>query len=302
MKALVFDRLGPPEVLRITELEAPTPGPGQLRVRVQTAGVQPFDTAVRRGDMPVPVDFPQQLGNEFAGVIDSVGPDVAGTWVVGAEVLGWAPMASIAEYVIADADAVIAKPPDLPWTAAGALGASGQTALTALRILRVSAGDTLLVHAAAGGAGSMAVQIAHARGAQVIGTASAPNHTYLRSLGATPVTYGPGLVQRVRALAPDVSAALDAVGGSSLRDSLALVSDRDRIGTLVAHDVADQLGVHGIRAERRVDQLAELLDLYRRGQLRVRIRRVYPMAESTAAHRLVETGHGAGKVVIQVVS
>lgn len=306
MRAVVFDRFGGPEELRVAELEVPSPGPGQVRVRVQTAGVQPFDAAVRQGEMPVPVSLPQQLGNEFAGVIDRVGDgaaDSAGNrWAVGAEVLGWAQLASLAEYVVADADAVIAKPSGLPWAEAGALGASGQTALTALRVLRVGPGDTLLVHAAAGGAGSMAVQIARARGAEVIGTASAPNHAYLRSLGATPVSYGPGLAGRVRGHAPGVTAALDAVGGSALQDSLALVSDRDRIGTLVGHDVADRLGVHGIRAQRRVDQLAELLDLHRQGRLRVSIRRVLPMDEIVEAHRLVETGHGIGKVVIQVVN
>ena len=133
---------------------------------------------------------PHQLGNEFAGRIDALGEGVTG-WSVGDEVLGWAAMRSLADYVVADADAMAAIPPGMPFQTAGVLGASGQTALTALRELQVGQGETLIVHAAAGGAGSMSVQLARQRGAQVIGTAGAGNHDYLRSLGATPVEYGP---------------------------------------------------------------------------------------------------------------
>lgn len=162
MKAVVFERHGSPEVLEIVDLEEPHPGPGQVRVRVRAAGIQPFDTGVRQGSLEVPVRFPQQLGNEFSGVVDQVGVGV-GEWSEGDEVLGWAHMASLAECTVAGADAVVRKPLEMPWEVAGGLGASGQTALTALRELQVGAGDMLLVHAAAGGTGAVAVQLARHR-------------------------------------------------------------------------------------------------------------------------------------------
>lgn len=298
MRALVFDTHGSADVLRVTDLPDPIPGPGQVRVRVVAAGVQPFDTQARAGSMAVPVAFPQQLGNEFAGVVDRVGPGVE-RWQAGEEVIGWAPMASHADYVVADADAVVAKSPRLGWPEAGALGASGQTALTALRELDVRGGETLLVHAAAGGAGSMAVQLARQRGARVIGTASPGNHDYLRGLGAEPVRYGEGLADRVRAMAPaGVDAALDAIGGRALTDSIELVGDRRRIATLVDHDRAADLGVHGIRARRTRQQLTDLAQLAATGNLTVSIRARYPIHRAREAHRDIEQGHGAGKVVL----
>jgi NADPH:quinone reductase-like Zn-dependent oxidoreductase len=298
MRAVVFDRHGPPDVLRIAELPRPEPGPGQLRVRVHAAGVQPFDTMVRQGRLAAPIRFPQQLGNEFSGVVDRVGAGVRG-WPAGIAVLGWAPMASQAEYAIAEATAVVEKPAEMPWDVAGGLGASGQTALTALRELRVTAGEILLVHAAAGGVGTMAVQLARLRGARVIGTASPANHPYLAELGAIPVRHGDGLVERVRSAAPDgVDVVLDAIGGDALLDSLKLVDDPSRIGTLVDHDVAADLGLLGIRAVRSTDQLRELARLWQAGSLRVSIRASFPLDRIIDAHRSVEYGHGRGKVVV----
>lgn len=300
MRAAVFDTHGPAEVLHVVDLPAPHPGPGQVRVRVHAGGIQPFDTLVRRGSLHVPISFPQQLGNEFSGVIDQLGAGVT-TWSTGSEVLGWAPMTALADYTVTDADALVTKPANMPWEHAGALGASGQTAATALRDLRIGPGDTVLIHAAAGGAGTAAVQLARAWGAHVIGTASEPNHGYLANLGATPVAYGPGLIGRVRAAAADgVHAALDAVGGQTLRDSLPLVRDKNRIGTLVDHEQAEQLGVRGIRARRSTEQLNELVELHQQGMLRVEIRATYPLDAIADAHRAVETGHGTGKVVVTV--
>lgn len=298
MRAVIVDRHGPPEVLRVAELPLPEPGPGQVRVRVTAGGVQPFDTYVRQGRPDFAMPVPHQLGNEFAGVVDHVADDVH-DWHPGDTVLGWAAMCSLADYVIADTDAIVAKPHGMPWDVAGGLGASGQTALTALRDLRIRPGDTLLIHAAAGGTGSIAVQLAHAYGARVIGTASPANHAYLASLRATPVAYATGLIDRVRAAAPGgVQAALDAIGGQALRDSLALVGDKKRIGTLVDHDLAEELGVKGIRAQRSADQLHQLVSLYQEGALRVTIRAAFPLEGIVDAHRAVESGHGRGKVVV----
>ena len=248
MKAVVVDRHGPPEILTVASLPTPTPGPGQVRIRVVAGGVQPFDTYVRKGADGFAMSLPHQLGNEFSGVIDEVGTDTDG-WSVGDAVLGWASMRSLAEYVIADPGEIVAKPTNMPFTTAGAIGASGQTALTALHDLGIGHGDTLLVHAAAGGAGSAAVQIARHYGAHVIGTASPANHTYVARLGAIPLSYGAGLIERVREVSPHgVDTVLDAAGGQALRDSLSLVVDNARIGTLVDHALAAELGVRGIRA------------------------------------------------------
>lgn len=189
MRAALVERYGGPDVLRVVDLPVPVPSATQVRVRVIASGVQPFDTYVRQGRDGYRFALPHQLGNEFAGVIDAVGAEADG-WQAGQQVLGSAPLASHAEYVVADAAAIVGKPPGLAWDEAGALAASGQTACTALADLAVGAGDTLLVHGAAGGAGSAVVQLARRRGARVIGTASPANHDYLRQLGATPVRYG----------------------------------------------------------------------------------------------------------------
>lgn len=298
MRAVIIDRHGGPEVLRVAELDRPRPSAGQVLVRVRASGVQPFDTYVRQGRDGFRFGLPHQLGNEFAGVVEGVG-EAAEDVAEGDEVLGWAAMASQADYVVTGRDAIVAKPADMPWEEAGAISASGQTALTALVALRVGPDDTLLVHGAAGGAGSAVVQLARRRGAHVIGTASEANHSYLRELGAIPVGYGPGTVERVRAAAPNgVTVALDVVGGQALRDALALVPHRARIGTLVEHSEADRLGVLGIRAQRSGVQLRNLVTAYQTGALRVTIRSTHPLEKIADAHRDVEFGHGRGKVVV----
>jgi NADPH:quinone reductase-like Zn-dependent oxidoreductase len=187
----------------------------------------------------------------------------------------------------------------MPWEEAGALSASGQTAHTALEDLGVTEGETILVHAAAGGVGSAAVQIARALGATVVGTAREANHDYLRSLGAIPVAYGDGVVERVRTLAPrGVDAALDAIGGDAPAASLALVADPDRVGTLVDVGAAERLGVRALRSRRSADRLRALVDLWRRGALRVQVSRALPLERAAEAHREVEAGHVRGKIVL----
>ncbi len=300
MKAVLFDRYGPADVLAIADVEPPQPKPGQVRVQVRAVGIQPFDVGVRLGSMPIPVDFPQRLGNEFAGVVETTGDGVTG-WRAGDEVIGFAFMRSLAQYVVVDQEVLVRKPATMPWDVAGGLSSSGQTAYWALRELGVTRGETVLIHAAAGGVGTVAVQLARAWAADVIGTASAANHDYVASLGASPVAYGSGLVDRVRALAPGgVDVALDAVGGQALRDSLNLVADRSRIGTLVDHDSADALGVRGIRAQLSADQLRALVALHEAGDLRLTIRATFPLERIADAHREVERGHGRGKVVVRV--
>jgi NADPH:quinone reductase-like Zn-dependent oxidoreductase len=304
MKAAAINAFGGPEVLRMIDVETPQAGAGQVRVRVEAAGVQAYDTAVRTGWTPpgATITFPQVLGNDFAGVIDQVGDGVTG-FGPGDEVLGWALLSCYAEYVVVPADQIVPRPASMPWAAAGALSASAQAAHTALRELRVGAGDTVLIHAAAGGVGTIAVQLARAWGATVIGTASPANHDYLRSLGAVPTGYGEGLVERVRALAPQgVDAALDGAGGAALDASLELVKERDRIGTLVDFARAEEFGVRAVFSQRSTARLREILALHEAGQLRVEVSRTFPLAAAADAHRVLETGHARGKTVILVRS
>jgi NADPH:quinone reductase-like Zn-dependent oxidoreductase len=302
MRAAGFFEHGGPDVLRLIQVETPQPGPGQVRVRVQAAGVQPYDCAVRAGWTPpgVPPDLPKVPGNEFAGVVDQVGEGVTGL-APGAEVLGFGQLNAYAEYLVVPAGQVTAKPPGMPWEVAGGFSAGAQTAHIALDALRAGKGETFLVHAAAGGVGTVAVQLAVESGATVIGTAREVNHEYLRSLGATPVAYGEGLLERVRAAAPDgVDAALDGAGGEALAVSLALVPDRRRIVTLVEHGRAADLGTTVLSNLRSAARLAELADRYARGRLRIHVRRTYPLERAADAHRDVESGHGRGKVVLLI--
>lgn len=301
-RAVVFEKYGGPEVLRILESDPPEPEPGQVRVRVRAAGVQPFDALFRSGAAHawMPAQFPQRLGNEFAGIIDAVGDGVESV-AVGNEVLGWAMLSSYADHVLAGERDIVAKPEEMPWPEAGVLSASGQTAASALRLLGVSTGDTLLVHGATGGVGSFAVQIGLALGATVIGTASERNHDYLRELGAMPVAYGEGLAGRVRELAAgEVTAALDASGTvEALEASLQLVADRNRVGTVAYQPMAEQLGVRRLSSERSHEQLVALTRLYIDGRLRVTIQQTYPLEHATDAHRAIETSHVRGKVVLE---
>ncbi|WP_405087462.1 NADP-dependent oxidoreductase [Microbispora sp. NBC_01389] len=300
-RTVVFSAYGGPEVLRVTDVEPGEPGPGEVRVHVRAAGVQPFDALFRSGQARsyIPASFPQRLGNEFAGVVDAVGEGVGGV-AAGDEVVGWAMLASYAEHVVVPVDQVAAKPAAMPWPEAGVLSASGQTAATALELLRVGAGDTLLVHAAAGGVGTFAVQLARAAGATVVGTASERNHAYLRELGVIPVAYGEGLAGRVRDAAPGgVDAALDAAGTvEALEVSVELVADRTRAGTIAYQPAADRLGVRRLSTERSAARLAGLVTLWEKGELRVRIQEAVPVEEAARAHRLIESGHVTGKLVL----
>ncbi|MEI5099712.1 NADP-dependent oxidoreductase [Streptomyces sp. PmtG] len=299
---MALTEYGAPEVLRPLELDVPEPAPGQLRVRVRAAGVMPFDTGVRQGVLRPPgTAFPIVPGNEFAGTVDAVGPGVT-AFSPGQAVLGFTLLGAYAPYLVVGADQVVAKPDEMDFVSAGGFSGNAQGAHMALSAVGVHPGDTVLVHGAAGGFGTQAVQLARAWGATtVIGTASAPNHDYLRSLGAVPVSYGEGLEDRLRALAPDgVDAAVDGAGPAALRASVAVVRDRRRVATMLADEEAERLGVPLLRGTRTAERLAEVSALYAKGLLRVHLRATFPLAEAAAAHRAVESGHGRGKVVLTV--
>ncbi|SBW28879.1 alcohol dehydrogenase zinc-binding domain-containing protein [Candidatus Protofrankia californiensis] len=201
--------------------------------------------------------------------------------------------------MVAGVDQIVAKPPTLAWDLAGGLSLVGQGAFRFLEELQVTEGETLLIHAAAGGVGTVASQLALLRGATVIGTAGEGNHDYLRSLGVIPVSYGDGLLDRVRALAPNgVQAALDAIGGSATEVSVELVADRDRVGTLVDVETAiEKYGIRRLVGGRSTATLGYLAELAARGTLRLPTT-TFPLDEVVLAHQKVQGGHVRGKVVL----
>ncbi|AZM45868.1 NADPH:quinone reductase [Streptomyces sp. WAC 06738] len=300
--AMGFSEYGGPEVLRPLDVEVPAPAAGEVRVRVRCAGVNPLDWKLRGGRMAAArtLAFPYVLGLEAAGVVESVGED-AGPWRVGDEVLG--PVtAGYAVQTLARADRLVAKPPGLPWELAGGLPMAAETAYRTLTALRVAKDDTLLVHGAAGGVGSLAVQFAVSAGVRVIGTASPANHDYLRSLGAEPVAYGEGVGARVRELAPDVDAVLDAAGRGVLPESVDLAGGPARVLTIADAAGAQTLGVRFSRQSDGEDQyvpgIERALALYRDGRLHLPVWRALPLAEAPDAHRASEEGHLRGKIVL----
>ncbi|WP_261567846.1 NADP-dependent oxidoreductase [Frankia gtarii] len=303
MKAMSFAQTGGPEVLHLVDVSQPHAGPGQIRIAVRAAGVNPVDWKIRNGSTlrTIPVALPHIPGMEAAGVVDEVGAGVEGV-AVGDEVFGAAQSAS-AEYAVLDEWAP--KPPELTWAQAGGLAMAVETAARGLDLLGLSAGSasagrTLLVNGAAGGVGLAAVQLAQARGARVIGTAGRDNQEYLRSLGAAATDYGPGLVERVRALAPDgVDAALAVSGEGALPDLIALTGSPDRVVSIGDVTAADHGVVFTTGAEGRAFySLREAATLAAAGRLTMAVARALPLAELGEAHRISETGHVRGKLVV----
>ena len=303
MSAAAIKKFGDADELRAMELPVPQFGPEDVLVRVVAAGVQVTDAAIRGGWVPpgATIEFPQVLGNEFAGVIEAVGADVR-EFAVGDEVAGFRVLGCYAEFVAVPAAQVARKPASVDWLTAGALSASGQTAHTALERLNARSGETLLVHGAAGGVGTMLVQLARLRGLRVLGTASLTNHDYLRGLGAIPIAYGEGQTERIRRAAGPggIDLVLDAAGHDSLDTAVELVANRDRIGTIVDYDLAVSLGCRWINTDRTAARLGELLALCATGDLIVTIRAAYDLDHVADAHRDAEAGHGRGKVALTI--
>jgi len=300
VKAVVYDRHGDAGVLRAIDLPMPQAGPGEVRVRVRAAGVRPGDIAQRAGRAATRGAFPRRLGNEFAGVIDQVGRGVAGL-KVGDEVLGWAVAMSYAEALTVPADQVVHKPPSMSWAVAGALAATGQTALAALRALRLRAGETLLIHGAAGGVGSVAAQLARAWGVRVIGTAAAADHDYLRSLGALAIGEDDAGLAQLRALAPGgVDAVFDALGDAACPAWPDLGAAPQRIVGLREAPLMRRNGLRTPHGERSRAGLIELVGAHLRHGLLVHVREMFPLARAAEAHRAVERGPARGKVVLMV--
>jgi NADPH:quinone reductase-like Zn-dependent oxidoreductase len=299
VKAVRYNRFGGPEVLEIVDLPDPHPGTGQVRIAVRAAGVNPSDWKKRKGLMDG--DLPQTLGYEAAGVVDELGADVVGV-AVGDHVFGFsAEGAAQAELAVLSYYAPM--PASLDFAGAAALPAAIETATRALDELGAGSDSTLLINGASGSVGSAAVQLAVVRGARVIGTASPANHPYLRSLGADPVAYGEGLVDRVRALAPDgVDAALDVAGNGVLPELMKLAGGAGHVVT-----VADFAGArqHGVRfssgdAGRAVHALGEIGELIESGRFSLPVAQTFPLTDVAEAHLVSEQGHVRGKLVLLV--
>ena len=300
MKAVQFSRFGGPEVLEVVDLPDPEPSAGQIRIAVRAAAVNPIDWKVRSGAMGG--ELPQRTGREVAGVVDQVGEGVTDV-KPGDEVFGFAAGGGgMAELALSEEYARI--PPSLDFVAASGLPVAVETATRTLDVLGVGPGTTVVIDGAAGGVGSAAVQIARARGARVIGTASEGNHEYLRSLGAEPTTYGEGLEQRVRDLAPDgVDAALDVAGAGSLPALVALTGSPDRVVTIADYQGAQQTGVPfsgGLGTGRAVHALAEIGELIEAGRFSLPVAQTFGLDQVAEAHAISEAGHVRGKLVVLV--
>lgn len=299
MQAAQLTEYGGSDVLETGEAPEPHPGPGQVRIVVHAASINPIDWKLRAGYLQgeMPMEFPAILGNDAAGVVDEIGSGVEGVWL-GEEVFGLGSRTN-AEFAILRT--FVAKPSSVDFVEAAALGVTGETSVRVLDLLGVGAGSTVLIDGAAGGVGSVAVQIAVARGATVIGTASEANHGYLQQLGAIPIRYGEGLAERVQQAAPrGVDAVFDVVGATPILDLTALVSDPSQVLTISQFDLGDSGARLSTGGEGDpVAALTEVADLAGHGRLRVGVR-TFPLADVGEAHDLSQQGHVRGKLVLVI--
>jgi NADPH:quinone reductase-like Zn-dependent oxidoreductase len=301
MKAVQYTEFGGPEVLKLVDLPDPHAAPGQIRVKVRAVGINPIDWKQRRGG-PFGGELPQTTGRDVAGVVDELGDGVRDI-ALGDRVFGFAIGNTAAAELALLADYAPIRS-SLDFAHAAALPIAIETATRCLELLDVNENTTLLINGAAGAVGSSAVQLARARGAHVIGTASPDNHDYLRSLGAEPTTYGNGLEQRVRTIAPDgIDAALDAAGGDALPTLVNLTGSPGRVITIADPEGAQ---LHGVRmsggpgTKRAVHALTDIAALIEAGQFRLPVQQTFKLDQIGEAHRVSESGHVRGKLVVLV--
>jgi NADPH:quinone reductase-like Zn-dependent oxidoreductase len=301
MKAAQFSQFGGPEVLEIVDLPDPHPGPGQVRIAVRAAGISGTDWKLRAGVLTFGAELPQTTGHDVAGVVDEVGEGVTDV-AVGDRVFGVSDGGAAAELALLTIRAVI--PPSLGFIDAAGLPAALETGTRALDQLGVTSASTLFINGASGGIGSTAVQLAVARGARVIGAASAANQNYLSLLGAEPVTYGDGMAERVRALAPGgVDVALDVAGNGVLPQLIELAGGAQNVITLADFDGAKEHGVHfsnGYADGNAFHALAGVGELVETGRFWLPVDKTFPLAAIAEAHRASEHGHVRGRLVLAV--
>ena len=310
-RVIVYTEFGSPDVLHLIDIPDPIPSRDEVVVRIEAAGVNPIDAKLRSRTRPSPpIDEPRRVGFDGAGVIEQIGAGVEG-FAVGDRVAIRDTLGTYASVIAASAEAIAPLPDGVTAAEGAAIGIPAGTAYQALKSLGVTKGDVLLVHAGSGSVGQAAVQFAVSWGATVIATASPDRHEQLRSLGAIPVAYGDGLLDRVRDAAPDgVTVALDGAGtDEAIEVSLALVADRDRIATLVRGADAASFGIRAfaggapdpLTAQElawRAEALPATIALIESGDFVIELGPALPLAEAARAHELVEAHAADGKIVL----
>ncbi|MFI9386306.1 NADP-dependent oxidoreductase [Kutzneria sp. NPDC052558] len=302
-KAVRYNEFGGIDVLEVVEVDRPVPGPGEALVQVKAAGVNPGEAAIRTGAFAQvwPSTFPSGQGSDLAGVVTELGDGVTEV-SVGDEVIGWTDdRASQAEYVVVPVTHLTPKPAEVTWEQAGALFVAGATAYAAVRAVALSTGDTVVVSGAAGGVGSLVVQLAVAAGAKVIGIAGPSNSDWLSAHGVTPVEYGEGLAARVReAAGGKVDAFIDTFGADYVELALELGVAPERVNTIINFAAVEK---YGIKAEGNAQGasaavLAELAAKIAAGELELVVARKYPLSQVREAYRDLEQRHTRGKIVL----
>jgi NADPH:quinone reductase-like Zn-dependent oxidoreductase len=300
-KAVRFNEYGGADVLQVVETDPPAPGSDEVLVRVKAAGINPGEISIREGLLHHlwPATFPSGQGSDLAGVVEAVGAGVT-AWAPGDEVLGWTDRrASQAELVVTEAEHLVARPASVPWEVAGALFVTGTTAWVSVRAVAPEPGETVVVSGAAGGVGSLTVQLARRTGARVIGLAGESNHDWLRAHDVIPVTYGDGVADRVRGAAPDgVDAFVDTFGGyvGLALDELGVAPPR--VNTIIPPERTRGIQSVGNNEGASADVLAEVAALVAAGELEVPIAATYPLDQVREAYTELAERHTRGKIVL----
>ncbi|GCF07116.1 NADP-dependent oxidoreductase [Dictyobacter arantiisoli] len=302
-KAVRFDQYGGINVLQVVDVERPVPGPGQVLVKVRAAGINPGEVSIRKGLFADrwPATFPSGQGSDLAGVVAVVSEGVQG-FAVGDEVIGFTNgRASQAEFVVVESCDLTHRPRNVSWEVAGSLFIAGTTAYAAIRAVSLKQGDTVIVSGAAGGVGSIVVQLARREGAKVIGLASPAHHQWLHDHGVIPVAYGEGVEERIRAVTDDhLDAFIDTFGADYVELALKLGVQPERIDTIINFEAVT---AYGVKAEGNAQAasaavLADLAQRIDQGELEIPIARVYPLADVREAYRELEQRHTHGKIVL----
>lgn len=303
MRAVRFDEYGGVDVLEVREVDDPVAGPGEVLVAVKAAGINPGEISIREGRMHerFPASFPSGQGSDFAGVIEQIGDGVQ-QFSAGDEVLGWTERrASQAELVAVPADQVTAKPENVPWEVAGSLFVAGLAAYNSVDAVAPAAGETVVVSAAAGGVGSIAVQLAARSGALVIGLAGEANHDWLRHHNVVPVAYGEGQTTRIEEAAHGtINAFIDTFGGGYVALAIDLGVPAERINTIADFEAVSRHGVksQGTHSNATAQRLADLAALVAEGELEIPIARAFSLDQVQGAYRELADRHTHGKIVL----
>jgi NADPH:quinone reductase-like Zn-dependent oxidoreductase len=302
VKAVRFDEYGGVEVLKVVDVPRPAPGAGQVLVQVKAAGINPGEAKIRAGLLSArwPATFPSGQGSDLAGIVAETGPGITGV-SVGDEIIGWTDnRASQAEYVAVEEQHQTAKPAGVSWEVAGALFVAGTTAYATVRAVGLTEGDTVVVSGAAGGVGSLAVQLARRAGATVIGLASQAHYPWLAGHGVVPVAYGDGVADRIQQAASKVDAFIDTFGAGYVQLALELGVEPSRIDTIANFEAVARYGVkaEGNAAGASASALADLAGLIADGELDVPIAATFPLDRVQDAYRRLAEGHILGKIVL----